>query len=278
MDLLLLLPLGALIGLVLGGLGGGGAILTVPALVYVVGQGTTAATTSSLVIVGATAAAGALAHRHDGIRWRAAAALALIGLPATWLGSLLSPRIDDQVLMLCFAAVMVAAATVMLAGSPTEADRAEEPRTAAVVVVALVVGLMTGVLGVGGGFVVVPALVLALRIPMREAVGTSLVVVAASSTVALTARVATTGVDWSVTLPFALAAVVATPLGHCVAERLPERTLRTGFAVLMVLVAGYVGWQSLTGLSAPDTALSPSRACAPATAAPAPCPAPSARG
>lgn len=278
-ELLLVLALGLLIGAVLGGLGGGGAILTVPALVYLVGQPAQDATAGSLVIVGLTALAGTLSHRRSGrVRWRIGLAFGLVGIPATWAGSLLSHRVPEHLLLLGFSALMVVAAMAMISGGPAEpapptdpagpasvstsptgattavqvagarlapAVTSVRPSLVATLAVASAAGLLTGFFGVGGGFVIVPALVLVLRMPMPLAVGTSLVIIAVNSASALAARAAGTHLDWSVVAPFALAAMVATWLGKRVADRLPARRLQVAFAALMVLVAGYTAWQSL---------------------------------
>ncbi|CAI9410451.1 sulfite exporter TauE/SafE family protein [Nocardioides sp. T2.26MG-1] len=273
--------LGLVIGLVLGGLGGGGAVLTVPALVYLLDQPAQAATTGSLVIVGLSAVTGVASYvRTRQVRWRLGLAFGLIGLPATWAGSVLNHRVDEHLLMLGFSALMLAAAAAMIAdrvrrrpdrGEPAE-DRHPDhgsstpgsvatltrPQTAApsrvspvtVVVTALLVGLLTGFFGVGGGFVVVPALVLVLGLPMQPAVGTSLLIVALNSATSLLSRVGGPAVDWGVVVPFALAAMVAAVLGKQAAGRLPARGLALGFALLLVLVAGYTGWQSVGGLTA----------------------------
>lgn len=285
-ELLLLLALGLLIGAVLGGIGGGGAVLTVPALVYLVGQSAQEATSSSLVVVGLTALAGAATYLRSGrVRWGVGVLFAAVGVPAAWLGSLLNRRVDEEVLLLGFAAVMVVAALAMVTGA---GSRRREPVRAAVgavpaatggagvlaapavpavppsaqdgsavpagppadsswrrppvlvtVAVASAAGLLTGFFGVGGGFVVVPALVLALRLPLQQAVGTSLVVVALNSGTALASRTAELHLSWSVVVPFALAAMAATLLGKRVADRLPARLLQLAFAALMVLVAAY---------------------------------------
>lgn len=294
-DLVLVVALGLLIGAVLGGLGGGGAILTVPALVYLVGQSAQEATTSSLVIVGLTALAGTATYVRTGrVRWGVGLAFGLVGIPATWAGSVLSHRVAEHVLLLGFSVLMVLAALAMVGGGPRggreEADPAGPPTLAevgpsgpsparttrptdqragtatlpvterhsasgtarvrppllATLVVASSAGLLTGFFGVGGGFVIVPALVLALRLPMQQAVGTSLVIVALNSATALGSRAAEVEIELSVVAPFALAAMVATLLGKRVADRLPARLLQVAFAALMVLVAGYTAWESLT--------------------------------
>lgn len=261
MTLVVLLLLGLLIGAVLGGLGGGGAILTVPALVYVVGQSASDATTSSLVIVGATAGFGVLPYlKSKRVRWGTGLTFGIVGLPAAWLGTLLNRRVDENVLLLAFSVLMVVAALAMIGvvtpggGDDDEDEDAageaepRKPSRLAITVTALAVGLLTGFFGVGGGFVVVPALVLVLRLPIQLAVGTSLVIVALNSATSLAARIGAANFDWGVIVPFALAAMVATFLGKRVADRLPATQLKQGFAFLLILVAAYTAWQSATGL------------------------------
>ena len=109
-------------------------------------------------------------------------------------------------------------------------------------------GFLTGFFGVGGGFVIVPALVLVLGLPMQQAVGTSLLVVAANSATALASRAGVAHFDWAVIVPFTLAAMIATLLGKRVADRLPATRLKRGFAVLLVIVAVYTAWQSIASL------------------------------
>lgn len=266
MTLLLVVLLGLAIGAVLGGLGGGGAILTVPALVYLVGQPAQAATTSSLVIVGLTALTGVVTYVRSGrVAWRVGLGVAVAGVPAALGGSYLNHLVREDVLLLGFSVLMVLAALAMVGRRPTgdvpgdvgqDADTGGTglrprpgPSWLGIVGAGLGVGLLTGFFGVGGGFVIVPALVLALGLPMPMAVGTSLLVVAANSAVSLVARLGTAHVDWSVTLPFALAAMAASLVGKRLADRLPARRLTAGFAVLLVLVAAYTAWQSIGGLT-----------------------------
>lgn len=246
------LALGVVIGLTLGALGGGGSILTVPALVYLLDLTPQQATTASLVIVGVTAAVGTAVHaRHGGTRWRSGGLLALAGVPASLLGSVLNARVDPDLLLLVFAVVMTAAAVGMLLRSrgPVSASPAAAPRrrkrALQLVVAGLLIGFLTGFLGVGGGFVVVPALVVLLSMPMRMAVGTSLLVIALNSAVALGARAGTGSYDWDVIVPFTVGAVVASVVSARVAHRLPAAALTRSFAVLLLLVAGYVAAQVL---------------------------------
>ncbi|MGY1593580.1 sulfite exporter TauE/SafE family protein [Geodermatophilus sp. SYSU D00708] len=258
--------LGLGIGLVLGALGGGGAVLTVPALVHVLGLDAQAATTGSLVVVGTSAVVAALGHAASGrVRWGVAAGFAAAGVPAGLAGTALNRRVDGDVLLLAFSGVVLLAAAAMLAqtrtadrrpapvGAPAPPDEPPAPeawgRTARVLAAGLVAGLATGFFGVGGGFVIVPALVLLLRLPMPVAVGTSLVVIAVNSGAALIGRAGTAQFDWAVLAPFTLAAVAGSLAGKRVADRLPARSLTRAFAVLLVVVALYTGGNALVGLA-----------------------------
>ncbi len=254
--------LGLLIGLSLGALGGGGSILTVPALVYVIGQDARAATTSSLFIVGITAIIAALGHARSGrVRWGVGVAFGVTGIAAAFAGTAVNQLVDPDVLLLAFAGVIVVAAVGMLANSrgegtaPQRGGDAAQParrhgpgQIARIVGAGLLVGFMTGFFGVGGGFVIVPALVLALGLPMPQAVGTSLVVIAINSAGALLARAGTAEFDWAVIVPFTLAAIAGSLGGKMVADRVSSTTLTRAFAVLLLAVAVYTATSSLLSL------------------------------
>lgn len=268
--------LGLVIGAVIGGLGGGGGVLTVPALVYLLGESARDATTSSVIIVGVTAVVGALARiRSGGVDMRTAAGFGVVGIPAAYLGTLLNHRVAQPVLLLAFAVLTLAAAGALLLnswhGATADCGNAPVPvgsggaattvamRTdtevrpmlgslARVVVCGVAVGLLTGFLGVGGGFLVVPALVIALRMPMTLAVGTSLLIIAMNSASSLVSRLGVAHPDWRVVAPFAVAAVAGALIGKRVGERLSAATLTTSFAVLLLLVGLAVGVQSTLAL------------------------------
>jgi uncharacterized membrane protein YfcA len=246
--------LGLVIGLVIGALGGGGSILTVPVLVLVLGLSAQDATSGSLVIVGVTAAVATIGHAGSGhTGWRAGVFIALAGVPASLLGTRLNLLVDQDVLLLAFAGLMLLAAAGMLIrrrgrdpADGEQASRAPTPlsragRLARLIAAGLAIGFLTGFLGVGGGFVIVPALVLALGFPMPRAVGTSLLVIALNAAVALAARAGTGSFDWDVIVPFTVAAVAASLGGTLLTDRLPARLLTQGFGVLLLLVAAYVG-------------------------------------
>ncbi|MDR6864699.1 sulfite exporter TauE/SafE family protein [Phycicoccus sp. 3266] len=265
----LVLPVGLLIGLSLGALGGGGSILTVPALVYVLGQDPRQATTSSLLIVGITSLIAMLPHaRRGNVRFGQGLAFGALGTAGSVAGSALATHVRPAVLLSAFAALMLIVATLMLRRSlrRAHADDAEDgtatepmltlrpltcacPRVAKVVVTATAVGLLTGFFGVGGGFALVPALVLALAFPMPVAVGTSLLVIAVNSATALGARAGSgMSLDWGVILAFTAAAVAGSLVGGRVAARVAPRHLTRAFAVLLVAVALYTAARSVPSL------------------------------
>ena len=261
---LLASPLGFLIGVSLGALGGGGSILAVPALVYAAGQGAKAATTSSLLLVGVAALVGAGSHWRAGrVRLGTGAAFGLIGIGGSVAGSALNRQLDPNVLLLGFSGLILVAAWRMLVGCPSCTKAGEERellvaqqagtgglvvepplrmdlgRVLLVLAVGTAVGFLTGLFGVGGGFVIVPALALVLRLPMPEAIGTSLLVIAINSAEALSTRLATASIDWAVTAPFAVAAVAGVVVGGRIAGRLDAQKSLRWFVVLLVAVGAY---------------------------------------
>ncbi|HET8929108.1 MAG TPA: sulfite exporter TauE/SafE family protein [Acidimicrobiales bacterium] len=266
MRALLVSPFGLLIGIALGALGAGGSILAVPVLVYAAGQAPQEATTTSLVLVGVAAVVGSARHRRGGrVRLRIAAALALAGIPGSLAGNTVNGGIDPDVLLLAFSGLIFIAAWRMAVSCPSRTRAAERDsgtdardldptgtsmsatadgvRAAALVVtVGLGVGFLTGLFGVGGGFVIVPALTLLLGLGMAESIGTALVVVAFNCAVSLLARLSTSHIDWGVTLPFVIAAVVGVIAGERIADRVDQRLLLRVFAgVLVVVGVGVAG-------------------------------------
>lgn len=257
-------PLGFLIGLSLGALGGGGSILAVPALVYAAGQDPREATASSLLLVGLAALVGLKPHlRAHRVRVGTGLAFGAAGIPGSVVGSTLNNRLEPDLLLLAFAGLVLVAAWRMLTGCPSctkvgeereirgdgtaVKSRVDTGRTVSVLVAGTGVGFLTGLFGVGGGFVIVPALTLLLHLSMPAAIGTSLLVISINSAVALAARAGTANIDWGVTVPFAIAAVAGVLAGGRLADRLdPQRSLRW-FAALLVAVAIYTGADALLG-------------------------------
>lgn len=236
--------LGLAVGLVLGSLGGGGSVLAVPALVYVLGESPHEATTASLVIVVLSSLAGVVAHARAGrVKVRAGLLFGLAGLATSVLAAHFSAGLPDAVVLVGFAVVMLAAAAVMWrsAGGRSGGDAPARPASAVRSVVAGAgVGVLIGVFGVGGGFLAVPALVAAAGFTFADAVGTSLLVIAVNSAAALATRATGAHLDWAVIAPFALTASVAAVLGQRVAARVRAPVLQRAFAALLVLLAGWV--------------------------------------
>lgn len=267
----LVLPVGLLIGLSLGALGGGGSILTVPALVYLLGQDPHHATTSSLLIVGATSLIALVPHaRRGNVRFGQGLTFGALGTAGSLAGTAAGAHVPAAVLLASFAALMLFVAGLMLRRSlrsnPAEGDpsvgphdpmltlrplRCACPRMVKLVVTATVVGLLTGFFGVGGGFALVPALILVLQLPMPVAVGTSLLVIVVNSATALAARVTTTTAeqDWPLIATFTAVAVLGSLIGGRISTLVTPRHLTRAFALLLTAVALYTGARSALQLS-----------------------------
>jgi len=256
--------LGIVVGLVIGGLGGGGGVLTVPALVYVLGQSAHDATTGSVLIVGVTSLVGAVARiRERGVAWRTGIAFGVVGIPAAYLGTLANRHVAQPVLLMAFAVLTLTAAAAMLwrgdecpeepsgpggAGTLVVVRHGIAALTAKIVVCGVAVGFLTGFLGVGGGFLVVPALVVVLRLPMSLAVGTSLFVIVVNAASSVLARTTDLHLDWAVIGPFTVTAIAASLVAKRVACRLSGTTLSRAFAVVLGVVGLFVAAQSVAAL------------------------------
>ncbi len=274
MTLALAVAAGALIGLSLGALGGGGSMLAVPVLVYLIGQSASQATTGSLVVVGFTSLIGALAaHRAGNVLLGRGVAFGAVAIGGAALGARASTHVREEVLLASFAVLLLVVGGLMawrqlrhgkghrpqhaarpslddpiLTFSPTFACAC--PRAVKVLVTATVVGLFTGFLGVGGGFLVVPALLLALALPMQYAAGTSLVVITITSAAALLVRAgAGAQPDWSPVLALTVASAVAAAIGARLADRVATTRLQTAFTALVLGVALYTAVRALPALA-----------------------------
>lgn len=239
--LLLALVSGAVIGLALGALGGGGSVLAVPALIYLLGSTPVAATTASLAVVAVTSAVALVAHARGGqVRWRTGLLFGAAGIGPAMLGGAVAGRLPAAVLTAAFALVAALAAVRMLRpGRVPAEERPVRPGRAAAAGAGL--GAVTGALGVGGGFLAVPALVGLLGLRMRAAVGTSLLVITVNSLAALVMRAGTVpGPDWAVVAPFAGAAVLGAWDGGRLAAKVPGAALQRVFAVMLLTVAAFM--------------------------------------
>ena len=237
---ILALVAGAVIGLALGALGGGGSVLAVPALIYLLGFTPVAASTASLVIVAVTSATALSAHAREGnVRWRTGLLFAAAGIGPAIFGGVVAGKLPAAALTCAFSVVAGLAAVRMLRPGPTVAAMQVRPVRAAGAGAGL--GAVTGVLGVGGGFLAVPALVGVLGLRMREAVGTSLLVISINSLAALVTRADTgDGMNWAVVGPFAGAAVLGAWDGKRLASKVSGRTLQRIFALVLLAVAVFM--------------------------------------
>lgn len=272
MTLLLAVAAGTLIGLSLGALGGGGSILAVPVLAYLLDQSPAQATTGSLVVVGVTSLIGAIAARQAGnVLLAQAAAFGAAAIGGAVLGAKASARVDEDVLLVAFAVLMLLVGALMAWRllhhhriEPAHAARRELddpiitfsptfacacPRALKVLLTATLVGLLTGFLGVGGGFLVVPALMVSLALPLAHAAGTSLVVITITSAAALATRAgAGSAPDWGVVLVLTLASALAAVAGARLADHVDSRRLSAAFTILVLVVAAYTAARALPAL------------------------------
>jgi uncharacterized membrane protein YfcA len=239
----LAIPFGIAIGLVVGTVGGGGAILALPLLVYVLGEQVGPASTASLVVVAIAAGvgAGALAVRGH-VCWRVALTFAPPAAAGSLLGTLANNAASPEVLILTFVPVMLLAAGATwrraAQGAGEEVGPCPEVQAAYVVAGGVLIGLLTGFFGVGGGFLIVPVLTLWLHFSFRRAVATSLVIITLTGCAALVSHLAVgAAIELPVTISLSVATAVGALVGTVYAQRLPQRLLGRAFAVLVALLA-----------------------------------------
>jgi uncharacterized membrane protein YfcA len=232
------LALSVVVGLSLGLLGGGGSILTVPILVYAAGLPAKEAIATSLLVVAVTAAAAVIAHaRARRVRWRVGLVFGAAGMAGAYAGGQLARFVPAGVLLAGFAVMMLATAVAMLRPRKIDAAPPRQPRLVRFVLDGLVVGVITGMVGAGGGFLVTPALVLLGGLPMEIAVGTSLLVIAMKSFAGFAGYLGHVEIDVGLAALVSAAAVAGTLAGSRLARRIAPDTLRRGFAWLTIVMA-----------------------------------------
>lgn len=251
--LVLTLLLAVLIGVSLGLLGGGGSILTVPILTYVAGLPPKEAIAASLFVVGTTSAVGAISHARGGrVRWRTGLIFGAAGMVGAFGGGILGGYIPGTVLMIAFAMVTLAAAVAMIRGRKgldIDQARAGALPVLKILVMGLLVGLISGLVGAGGGFLIVPALALLGGLPISAAMGTSLMVIAMNSFAGLAGHLTSVSLDWALVGAVTLAAILGSLLGSRLAGRIPENVLRQGFGVFVLVMGAFVLVQELPGIA-----------------------------
>ena len=235
--------LAVFVGIALGLLGGGGSILTVPLLAYVGGMDAKQAIATSLLVVGVTSLVGAISHARAGrVQWRTGLIFGAAGMAGAYAGGLLARFIPGTVLLIGFAVMMIATAVAMLRGrknvdAPAQGHRLPVPK---IVAEGLVVGLVTGLVGAGGGFLVVPALALLGGLPMPVAVGTSLIVIAMKSFAGLAGYLSSVQINWTVALAVTAAAVVGSLIGARLTAKVNPDSLRKAFGWFVLAMSSVI--------------------------------------
>lgn len=245
LQLALGLFLSALIGLSLGLIGGGGSIITVPVLVYVLGVEAHEAVAMSLAVVGGTSLVGAFLHRRRGnLRMKTGLIFGISGIAGAFAGSPLTKLLSPPALLMTFALLMLVVAVLMLRGrneSDSEIDALHNDLSVWKALAAgFGVGVMTGFLGVGGGFLIVPALVMFGGLGMKEAIGTSLFVIFLNCVAGLIGHAAQNGFDLKLTALVTVLAISGAVAGTSLAHRVEARKLQKGFAVFVLLTAVFL--------------------------------------
>ena len=254
MAVLLAIPFGIAIGVCLGLVGGGGSILAVPVLIYILDEPVKDATTASLLIVAVSASFAAVSHRRRGCTdLRVAAGFAAASAVGAVLGTVLNRGSDPDLIVIVLAVVMFTAAAAMLRRNGRDAETPRAPTGKAfwlrLIPAALAVGVLTGYVGVGGGFLILPVLTLLLGIRLDRAIGTSLVIIGVTSTVGLAAHLQGGSVNWAVALPFAAAAIIGSLIGAHYSARTSRQRLTRLFAGLVIAIALALVGATMAGLA-----------------------------
>ena len=247
-------PIGAVlalaVGVVLGLLGGGGSVLTVPILIYALDVPVKPAIATSLCVVGLVAFIGFLTHARQGtVAKRVAFIFGPFAVASAYAGARLAKHVPAEVQLVLFALVSLVGSVMMFRGTFRKSSTMEETaytreidaRTFALLAAeGIGVGFITGLIGIGGGFLIVPALVLVAKLPMRLAVGTSLLVITMNALSGFAGYAGTVPIDWKLVGWFSAIAAVGSITGTLVSKRVPQRRLKQVFGVLLIGVSLYV--------------------------------------
>jgi hypothetical protein len=251
--------LAALIGISLGMLGGGGSILTVPIFVYVLGFGAKQAIAMTLPVVGVASLVGAAGHWRTGnVQVRVALVFGAVAMAGAFGGARLATLLTGATQLLLLGVVMLAAAVSMLRRRPPADSSARRVSPLVVGAAGVAVGILTGLVGIGGGFLIVPALVLLAGVPMKQAVGTSLLVIAMNSVAGFAGYLGQASIPWGFLAGFTAVAVVGILAGTYLVRFVSADALGRSFAVFLIVMGALVLYQNrhvLTGLPAGEPAI-----------------------
>lgn len=259
MDVIVIIGFAAaiLIGVSLGLIGGGGSILTVPVLVYILGIDPVLATAYSLFVVGSTSLVGAGTYMKKGlVNYKTALVFAIPSFIAVFLTrKFLVPALPDPLfsigeslitknigIMVFFALIMLAASYSMIRGKKGGAEEEEEVKfnLPMIALEGSAVGIITGIVGAGGGFLIIPALVLLAKLPMKMAVGTSLLIIAAKSLIGFLGDLSTQTIDWQLLLIFTGLSIIGIFIGSALSKKINEKVLKTGFGWFVLIMGIYI--------------------------------------
>lgn len=239
--------LATIVGFSLGLLGGGGSILTVPILVYVINLSPKLAIALSLAIVGISGIAGVLGHlKNKNLLFNVAAIFGVFAAIGTVGGTKIAALISGKIQLILFAVTMLVASILMIKGRKEEST--EKPfklelnpkKLILITLQALFVGVLTGIVGVGGGFMIVPALVLLMNVPMKKAVGTSLLIITANSLIGFYSYLQVIEVPWEFLLKFSGFSVIGIFLGTAISSKVPQKNLKKGFGYFLIIMGIFV--------------------------------------
>ena len=249
------LALAVLVGITLGIFGAGGSILTLPIFTFVLGVPVGQAVVMSMVVVGGSSLPAAARYWQQGsFHTRAAILLSATGAPGAYLGSFLTDLVSERTLLLIFAAIMLAAGIAMVRGRGEGSHRDRSCRVWPCLLIGAVVGVLTGFLGVGGGFLIVPALVLFAGVDAKRAVGTSLAIITLNTLAGLAGQLRSTSIDWGVTLAFLGLTFLGMVVGLVLGERLPADRIRTAFGWFVIVLSVVIGGLAVAKGSQDDAA------------------------
>ncbi len=260
MDVIVIIGFAAaiLIGVSLGLIGGGGSILTVPVMVYILGIDPVLATAYSLFVVGSTSLVGAGTYMKKGlVNYKTALVFAIPSFIAVFLTrKFLVPALPDPLfsigeamitknigIMVFFALIMLAASYSMIFAKKCVDCNEDDPVVFNFPMIALegsVVGVITGIVGAGGGFLIIPALVLLAKLPMKMAVGTSLLIIAAKSLIGFLGDLSTQTIDWQLLLIFTGLSIIGIFIGSALSKKINEKVLKTGFGWFVLIMGIYI--------------------------------------